>query len=290
MITSKAIFSSDGYVELVSYQNIFQGSIDLEENNFWPLRDEGTTVYFLQKLAMTGLYPELELVNWEYSQASKNLYQVLRTLSLLYSGTCRTETQGLVWEKHIAYMIATMQTETGVSYAKYDWRSVEGGEKTPDQLPTIKAKLDKDKYGNKAGTLDWYNFRGRGLVQVSWRGVYEKCENGIINYQWPQKAKDLYDWTDFHLVNPEGRFEFSEDLRYAKKAHDLVIATLAMSEGMINGWITGAKLTKWLNGSTTTDDDWKNSRKTVNALNKAKFIATAAKAAYEEIKTVSGLH
>ncbi len=289
MITSKAIFSSDGYVELVSYQNIFQGSIDLQEKNFWPLRDEGTTAYYLQKLAMTGLYPELGLVNWEYSEAAKNLYQVLRTLTSIYSGTCRTETQGLVWEKQIAYMIATMQTETGVDYPKYDWRSVEGGEKTPDQLPTIKAKLDKDKYGNKAGTLDWYNFRGRGLVQVSWRGVYEKCENGIINYQWPQKAKDLYDWTDFHLINPSGRSD-TKDLPYAKKMHDLFISVLVMADGMRKGWFTGAKLDKWINGSTTSDDDWMNARRTINLLNKAKFIATAAKAAYQEIRTVSGLH
>jgi hypothetical protein len=50
--------------------------------------------------------------------------------------------------------------------------------------------------------------------------------------------------------------------------------------GMMNGWFTGAKLSRFFNAST---EDWKNARKIINGLDKADLIADFGRSYYAAI-------
>jgi hypothetical protein len=145
-------------------------------------------------------------------------------------------------DRWLAYMFATAHLETG--------RKMQGVEEI--------GKGRGRPYGSKINqhgksyTIPDKIYYGRGLVQLTWYENYEKAGREI--------EKDL-------LNQPE-------------LALDINNAVKIMFLGMMNGWFTGAKLSRFFNPTT---EDWKNARKIINGLDKADLIASYAHSYYAAI-------
>lgn len=137
---------------------------------------------------------------------------------------------------HISYMLATSLHEARDVKKPYDFSPItERGNKTY----ITKLYWDNTKVrgwlGNKTKEDAW-NFRGRGLVQLTGRVNYERF--GISDT--PEKA-----------LEPDKAVEI-------------------MFEGMKSGTFTGKKLTDYLSGSKK---DYYNARRIINGTDKARTIA-----------------
>ncbi len=95
-------------------------------------------------------------------------------------------------------------------------------------------------------------YYGRGLVQLTWYENYDRASRELGQ--------------DF-LNQPE-------------LALDLKNAVQIMFLGMMEGWFTGAKLSRFFNPGT---EDWKNARKIINGLDKADLIAAYGHSYYAAI-------
>jgi hypothetical protein len=180
-------------------------------------------------------------------------FQVTKTL---FSGKLSpSQTAGLTavldeWEaKHaqaddrwLAYILATAHHETD--------RKIQGIEeygKGKGHPYGSKIKQDGKPY-----TTPDKLYYGRGLVQLTWYENYARAGKEI--------GKDL-------LNNPE-------------QALDLKNAVEIISLGMIEGWFTGAKLSRFFNATT---EDWKGARKIINKTDKADLIASYSHSYYAAI-------
>lgn len=145
-------------------------------------------------------------------------------------------------DRWLAYMFATAHLETG--------RKMWGVEEIGKGKGRPYGK--KIKQNGKAYTTPDKIFFGRGLVQLTWYENYERAGNKI--------GVDL-------LNKPELALDLSNSVQI-------------MFLGMINGWFTGAKLSRFFNATT---EDWKNARKIINGLDKAELIADYGRSYYGAI-------
>lgn len=106
-----------------------------------------------------------------------------------------------------------------------------------------------EAYRKKLRYYPWY---GRGLVQLTWEENYKKATEALK--------------VDF-LTDPD---------KALLPEHAVPILLIGMEEG----WFTGVKLSKYLDGKDETDKEdfleWYNSRKIVNGMDKANDIAVLA--------------
>lgn len=98
------------------------------------------------------------------------------------------------------------------------------------------------------------SYYGRGFVQLTWGINYINIGNtlGIDLYYYPEKALELN------------------------------IAAKILVSGMINGWFTGRKLSKYFNPYLS---DWYNARRIINGLDCAEKISQYGKKFYEALLT-----
>jgi putative chitinase len=89
-------------------------------------------------------------------------------------------------------------------------------------------------------------YYGRGFVQVTWKANYEKLGKAV--------GVDLVSHPD--------------------RAMEMPIATVALFDGMIEGWFTTKKLADYFSGTTA---DWTNARRIINGTDKASTIAGYAR-------------
>ena len=145
-------------------------------------------------------------------------------------------------DRWLAYMFATAHLETG--------RKMQGIE----EIGKGKGRRygSKKKQSGEPYTTPDKIYYGRGLVQLTWYENYERAGDQIV--------KDL-------LNQPE-------------LALDIDNAVQIMFLGMMNGWFTGAKLSRFFNATT---EDWRNARKIINGLDKADLIADFGRSYYAAI-------
>jgi hypothetical protein len=124
----------------------------------------------------------------------------------------------------LAYMLATTYHET----AQRMWPITEYGSESYLQ------------------GLEYYPYIGRGFVQLTWEGNYDKAS----------KALALIDERDL--------------VKHPEMALDSLIATRIMFRGMAEGWFTGMQLGDYFNEVT---DDPKNARRIINGNDQDTLIA-----------------
>lgn len=320
MITNKISFNPNGFSEIVSYQDLKRPeSIERLENDYWPLKRE-TLFYLAELMKDENIFPKTKYnkisvmsPGGDINKYGWNLWHIFEFLRTKFKDDkdypCNNRNYGLVWEKWITYMITTMLIETG---GTYDWTAEEKG--SDDYL---KGRYDKNENGNKQGTKDYYNFRGRSLPQTTWRGNYIKIEAKIWEKvgqnPFAMEEKDittnkLYNWSDFWFTDPTGTTEYRTkdgqliikrpnrelDSIYCKKVNDFVPSCYILSYGMLEGWFTSKKMTSYLNSNKT---DFLNARKVIigwskessEAYKKAKEGEIISNEIYKVIKQYSGL-
>jgi len=166
---------------------------------------------------------------------------------------------------HLAYMLSTAYHETGHKMVP----NVENLNYTsaariravwPSRFPTAASaqpfvrnpkglanKVYNGRMGNRLGSDDGWNFRGRGLPHLTGRDNYAKGSQVA--------GVDL-------VANPE-------------RALDLPIAVKVFFDGMARGWYTGRKMSDYLDKSPP---DYREARRIVNGLDKAAELAAHARA------------
>ena len=132
-------------------------------------------------------------------------------------------------KRKLAYMLATTFHETGHKMTPV----------TENGAPSYFNKYEPGtKLGKQLGNTlkgDGARYKGRGFVQITGRGNYQKAGGKL----------------DVDLINqPE-------------KALELPIATRILFAGMSEGWFTGRKLSQYFNDTTS---DYLNARKIINGL------------------------
>ena len=145
-------------------------------------------------------------------------------------------------DRWLAYMLATTHHETG-----RNMRAIEEFGKGKGRRYGTNFKLDGTQYTNTPNI-----FYGRGFVQLTWYENYEKAGKKI--------GVDL-------INKPE-------------LALDLKNATRILFSGMMEGWFTGKKLSKYFD---LQKEDWRNARRIINSLDKADLIASYGKRYYAAI-------
>jgi len=149
------------------------------------------------------------------------------------------EARGLTELPQLAYMLATAYHET----AQHMQPITEyGGVHYFDKYDT--GELARRLGNTPEADGDGYQYRGRGLVQITGHDNYEKF--GIAD-------------------NPE-------------KALELATAVKIMFDGMINGMFTGRRLDQYFRPGVAPD--WVNARKIINGLDRAADIAGYARKFY----------
>lgn len=133
-------------------------------------------------------------------------------------------------DRQLAYMLATVYHETA---------------KTMQPIAEIGKGRGREygrhvKQSGKAYPARMPLYYGRGFVQLTWYENYEKAGKTL--------GHDLLNDPDLAL-NP-------------------VIATAILIRGMLDGWVTGKRLSDYFNGSK---EDWVMARKIVNGLDRAPF-------------------
>lgn len=158
----------------------------------------------------------------------------------------------------IAYMLATTRVEC------YDWNRVVFFGPRAEGISYEKAEIDygvgptarRPEYARQMGNAevgDGYKYRGRGLVQVTWKGGYVKFEK-ILNIPLVDHPDMAAEWD---------------------------VALKVMVIGMTRGTFAGFSLSDFINGSTT---NYRSARQIINGFDKADIIAGYAKKFEELLK------
>ena len=169
-------------------------------------------------------------------------------------------------KEHIAYMLATVYTETFKTFKpimESFWiTDKQTREKTyhrydPVLADTLKRRETAIERGNtKEG--DGAKYCGRGYVQLTWKNNYEKIKNqfGIDVVNYPDKT-----------LEPK-------------------LAAKIMIWGMSNGIFTGVGINNYINGSKI---DYVNARKVINGTDQNKLIAKDAEKFEKDIKIIKSI-
>ncbi|MFC0401516.1 glycoside hydrolase family 19 protein [Paraburkholderia rhizosphaerae] len=178
-------------------------------------------------------------------KSEENLRALLHWINELYL-SCHRDSK----IEYIAYMLATARVEA------YDFQagaffgpiseiiSYETAEHQYGCGPTAAAPDRARNFGNTA-IGDGHKYRGRGLVQITWK----------INYERFSKI------TGVDLVaNPDAALDWKN-------------ATSIMIEGMLTGAFTGKKLADFM---FINNFDYKNARKIINGIDKNIILAEYA--------------
>jgi hypothetical protein len=177
-------------------------------------------------------------------RSEENLYKLLTEMMRqypFYFGGCRDE--------YLAYMLATARIESydfnkGIYFGSIlETKSYSEADAAYGCGPTATEKHRLRAIENENTELgDGYNYRGRGLVQLTWKKSYRKL-SGVI-------GMDL-------VKNPE-------------KVLDLPVAVKIMMLGMRDGSFTGKSLAHYFN---TSNSDYVSARKIINGNDKAEQFA-----------------
>lgn len=156
-------------------------------------------------------------------------------------------------DRWLAYMLATAHHETGRTMQPIEeW----GKGKNMDYGSRLKMARGKDR--KRIPYTDTTElFYGRGFVQLTWYENYDIAGQKL--------GKDF-------LHNAAGVMEMNNAIRI-------------MFYGMMEGWFTGAKLSRFFNPTT---EDWKNARKIINGLDKWDLIKDHALEYYAAISYKNG--
>jgi putative chitinase len=153
------------------------------------------------------------------------------------------------WETHhahkddrwLAYMLGTTHHETDKTMQPIDEIGRGLGKPYGNRL-----KMAKDRNSNHIPYSDTTElFYGRGFVQLTWYENYDLA----------------------------GRKLGTNFMHNAAGVKVLSNATKILFSGMMEGWFTGVKLSKYFNSTT---DDWKNARRIINGTDKAELIKSHA--------------
>jgi predicted chitinase len=148
---------------------------------------------------------------------------------------------GITESNQISYVLATAKHETVDFASLYERYS---GSSAYDYF--MNKYGHRTDLGNRLGTDDGYDYRGRGFVQITGRDNYDRLGKIV--------GVDL-------LNNPD-------------LAADPLIAAKIAAYGMKHGSFTGVGLDRFIND---TETDYLNARKIVNGLDKADLIADYAR-------------
>ena len=159
--------------------------------------------------------------------------------------------------KHLAYCLGTCPVETGNTFQPIKER---GGREYLHRMydiqgarPTKALELGNDKPG------DGVKYAGEGHVQNTGKRNARKATTELNN-----------------------QFNLGVDLvRYPSQRGHFLVSALSLYFGTIQGWWTGAGLTKYLNGEKR---DWINARRTVNGVDRARQIAATSQVFYTAIR------
>lgn len=161
-----------------------------------------------------------------------------------------------VWLDYVAYMFATAWHETATSMAPIEEFGKGRNRTYGTWYLNSKGIAYCFKNGQKEGVYTRYEqphlYYGRGYVQLTWYDNYELASKKL--------GVDM-------LKNPA--------LALNKK-----IATQVMIIGMVEGWFTTHKLSRYF---TETKTDFVNARKIINGMDKANLIAGYAQAFRESL-------
>ena len=160
--------------------------------------------------------------------------------------------------EHRAYILATAYHATGLAMSP----NVESLNYTtaaliravwPSRFPSVTAaepyvrnpkllanKVYNGRMGNRTGTDDGWNYRGRGQVHITGRDNYAKASRAVV----------------FDLIS------------YPDRALDRAISAKCLVSGMSEGWYTGKKLSDY--------QSYRDMRRVVNGLESADKIAAYA--------------
>lgn len=153
--------------------------------------------------------------------------------------------------RKLAYCLATFKWETAHTMRPIDeYGSDSYFNKRYGPGTAVGKRLGNTQSGDGA------RFHGRGFVQLTGRANYKRAGDFL--------AVDL-------LTHPE-------------RAKELGYAYRIASEGMIEGWFTGKKLSHFFKDGALPD--WVNARKIINGLDKAERIAEIARK-FDEILVVA---
>lgn len=149
--------------------------------------------------------------------------------------------------KYIAYMLATSRVEsydfnTGTFFGPFsEVISYEKAERNYGCGPTANDPERARAHHNTA-IGDGYKYRGRGLVQITWKLNYENF-SPIVGVNLVERPDDALPWRN---------------------------AALIMVEGMIRGIFTGKKLSDYISGGNA---DYVGARRIINGTDKNRIIA-----------------
>lgn len=190
----------------------------------------------------------LKPLNSESEQNLRQLINGIRKYFIDGSGGCDIP--------KISYMLATARVEC------YDWINGVFFGPRAEGISYEKAEIDygvgqtarRADYARKMGNAadgDGFKYRGRGLVQITWKGKYSTFES-LLNVPLVDHPEMACEWD---------------------------VALRIMVIGMTQGTFTGSSLKDFINESTTNYHD---ARQIINGFDKADIIAGYAKK-FEEI-------
>lgn len=122
-------------------------------------------------------------------------------------------------------------------------------------------KVYNGRLGNRVGSDDGYNYRGRGLPQITGRGNYERADKRLKELGYLSKSESLVDNPDIAL-RPD-------------------IAAAILLIGSTEGWYTGKKLSDFFGPGKA---DWKGARAIINGQDRASEIALHSQAFAKALK------
>lgn len=144
---------------------------------------------------------------------------------------------------HLAYVLATAYHETAGTMQPIREMGGNGYFTRMYDIKGARPKLAKDNGNIYAG--DGAKFYGRGYVQITWRGNYDRIGKKI--------GVDLVNHPDLAL--------------------EANTAAIIAVEGMVHGWFTGRKLSLLPSSGSATREQFKAARPIINGKDKADLIA-----------------
>lgn len=199
---------------------------------------------------------------------------------------------GVTDSAQVAYILATAQHESGFGHARYSrsqslledhnpftpnandgsWSArnhVTGHVLTAQTAEALERTYWNDAYGNRLGNRpgsdDGYEYRGRGYVQLTGRSNYEAMSNVLNDAGYSYTAEGVT------YGGGDNRIDLVAHPNHVSQVPELAARILV--EGMMQGTFTGAALPNYVNENQT---DFQGARRVVNGTDRAQDIAEVA--------------